>query len=64
MTAALAAGYTGEPSADAFRRGVHAGLYPKPSVVPGKGERWLIDKLDRALDALHGKGFVDAADAL
>lgn len=64
MTAALAAGYMGEPSAEAFRRAVQVGLYPRPTLIPGKGERWLIDELDRALDVLHQSAFADAADAL
>jgi len=50
-----AAAYCGEKSVSAFRRAVGA-LYPCPLRVPGKGERWLKEALDQAIDKLAGKG--------
>jgi hypothetical protein len=60
-TAAL---YLDEKSVKSFRRGIGT-LYPKPVKVPGKGERWLKEALDRAIDQLTGKCRVtDIADQL
>jgi hypothetical protein len=48
MCAALAAGYCGEPSAEAFLRRVGR-EYPQPRVKEGRRQRWLRDDLDRAI---------------
>jgi hypothetical protein len=53
MRAEHAAAYCGEKSVDTFRRAVGT-LYPRPIKVPGKGERWLKDQLDQAIDKLTG----------
>lgn len=53
MRAETAAAYVDEVSVAAFRRAVPL-LYPQPRVIPGKGERWLIEELDAALNRLHG----------
>lgn len=54
MRAETAAAYVDEKSVSAFRRACGEGhLYPSPVYIPGKGERWLKDQLDRALDLLH-----------
>jgi len=52
MTAALAAGYCGEPSVEAFlsRIGTH---YPDPTAGRGRTGLWLKDAIDEALDRLH-----------
>jgi len=63
MTAATAAAYCDEASTDTFRRGVGT-LWPKPRYIPGKGERWLREHLDQAIDRVMGSGTVDAADVL
>jgi hypothetical protein len=61
VTAAL---YLDEKSVRSFRRGIGT-LYPKPVKVPGKGERWLKEALDAAIDHLTGKRRVaDIADQL
>jgi hypothetical protein len=54
MRAETAALYVDEVSVEAFRHGVGL-LYPRPRDVPGKGQRWLIEELDAALDKIHGK---------
>ena len=54
MRAETAAAYCDEVSVEAFRRGIPA-LYPEPHEIPGKGDRWLIEELDAALDRIHGK---------
>ena len=64
MRAESAARYVDEKSVDAFRRAVGT-LYPKPIRVSGKGERWLKDALDEAIDKISGKTHVsDIADQL
>lgn len=65
MRAATAAAYVDEPSVEAFRRAVGT-LYPNPRKISGKGDRWLREDLDAALDRIHGKevAFRDAADVL
>lgn len=57
MNAAMAAGYVGEASAEAFRRRVGT-EYPKPRVNQGRRQLWLIDDLDRAIgcDSVYGSG--------
>lgn len=54
MRAETAAQYVDETSVEAFRRSVGL-LYPKPREVAGKGQRWLIEELDEALDQIHGR---------
>lgn len=64
MRAKRAAAYVDERSVEAFRRGIPK-LYPAPIKVPGKGERWLKEALDTAIDRLTGKTRVtDIADQL
>jgi hypothetical protein len=48
MCAELAAGYCGEPSAEAFIARVGK-EYPQPRVNDGRRRLWLKDDLDRAL---------------
>jgi hypothetical protein len=52
MTAALAAGYCGEPSVEAFLSRVGT-LYPDPTAGRGRTGLWLKDAIDEALDRLH-----------
>jgi hypothetical protein len=54
MTARTAAAYCDERSPYSFRRAVGR-LWPRPVKVPGKGERWLKETLDQAIDKLNGK---------
>jgi len=64
MRAEVAAGYVDEKSVEAFRRAVGT-LYPAPIKIRGKGDRWLKDSLDQAIDRLAGKvGVTDIADQL
>jgi len=54
MRAETAAAYVDERSVEAFRRAVPS-LYPEPLTIRGKGERWLREDLDAAIDKLTGK---------
>ena len=64
MTAATAAAYCDEKSVEAFRRGIGK-MYPRPRKLVGKGERWLKEDLDRAIDRLVNDAAVrDLADVL
>jgi hypothetical protein len=65
MRAETAAAYVDEKSVDTFRRGVST-IYPLPIKVAGKGDRWLRDDLDQAIDRLSGRAEAiwDAADVL
>ena len=65
MRAATAAAYVDERSVDAFRRAIGK-LWPEPLHVPGKGERWLKDELDEAIEMATGRSpeVKDAADVL
>jgi hypothetical protein len=63
MTAATAAAYCDEASVGAFRRGIGR-LWPKPRNIAGKGERWLREDLDQAIDRVTGAATRDAADVL
>ena len=63
MTAATAAAYCDEASVEAFRRGIGR-LWPTPRRIAGKGERWLREDLDEAIDRLTGSNIRDAADVL
>ena len=53
MRAETAARYVDEVSVEAFRRAVGS-LYPEPIRVSGKGDRWVRDGLDEAIDRLGG----------
>jgi hypothetical protein len=63
MTVRTAAAYCDERSPYSFRRAVGR-LWPHPIKVPGKGERWLKEDLDLAIDRLASKDVRDAADVL
>jgi hypothetical protein len=65
MRAQTAAEYVDERSVDSFRRSVGA-LWPRPLKVTGKGERWLKDDLDEAIEKLKRSpaSVRDAADVL
>lgn len=63
MQAHTAAAYCDERSVDAFRRAVGK-LWPRPKKLPGKGERWLREELDHAIDRLARKDVRDLADVL
>jgi hypothetical protein len=65
MRAKTAAAYLDEKSEGAFRRAVGT-LYPHPIKVAGKGERWLKELLDQAIDKLTAKSprVRDVADLL
>jgi hypothetical protein len=65
MRAATAAGYVDEASVESFLRGVGS-LYPEPIKVAGKGNRWLREDLDLAIDRLTGRAanLCDAAEVL
>ncbi len=61
MRAATAAAYVDEKSVEAFRAGVGV-LYPQPITIQGKGQRWLREDLDAAIETLAGRA-APAADA-
>jgi hypothetical protein len=65
MQPEYAAAYVGEKSVEAFRRAVGT-LYPAPVKIAGKGDRWLKDALDEAIDRLiSSPGAIrDIADVL
>ena len=65
MRAATAAAYVDERSVDAFRRAVGT-IWPAPVRVAGKGERWLKEDLDAAIDRASSRpsNVRDAADVL
>ena len=65
MRAETAARYVDEVSVEAFRRAVGT-LYPEPLKVSGKGDRWLREGLDEAIDRLNGVETTirDASDVL
>lgn len=48
MPAAVAAGYCGEPTVEAFLKRVGT-EYPRPRVKEGRRQLWLRDDLDRAI---------------
>lgn len=60
-TAATAAAYCDEASVQSFRRGVGK-IWPHPKKIMGKGERWLREDLDEAIDRLTIGYVKDAAD--
>lgn len=49
MGAELAAGYCGEPTAEAFIKRWRRGEYPPPAVKERGRVLWLIDDLDRTI---------------
>jgi hypothetical protein len=65
MRAQTAAAYVDEKSVETFRRSVGT-LYPLPVKLAGKGDRWLKDDLDAAIEMLTGRMALvrDAADVL
>ena len=65
MRAEAAAAYVGEKSVEAFRRAIGT-LYPAPIKIPRKGDRWLKEILDEAIDRLSGstETIRDIADEL
>ena len=63
MTAPTAASYCDEASVGAFRRSVGK-IWPRPWKIIGKGERWLREDLDEAIDRLTMSDVKDAADVL
>jgi hypothetical protein len=50
-------------SVRSFRRGVGK-IWPRPKRIMGKGERWLREDLDEAIDRLTMNNVNDAADVL
>ena len=54
MRAATAAAYVDEKSVESFLSAVGI-LYPHPIKVPGKGDRWLREDLDAAIEKLTGQ---------
>jgi hypothetical protein len=48
MPAAIAAGYCGEPTVEAFLKRVGK-EYPQPRIKEGRRQLWLRDDLDRAI---------------
>jgi hypothetical protein len=65
MRASTAAVYVGERSVSSFRRSVGK-LWPRPLKLAGKGERWLKEDLDAAIDRASNRAsnVRDAADVL
>ncbi|MCP1854218.1 MULTISPECIES: hypothetical protein [unclassified Bradyrhizobium] len=53
--AAMAAGYCGEVSVEAFLRQVKAGTYPPPAVKVGRRQIWLTAELDRSIARATGR---------
>jgi hypothetical protein len=65
MRATTAAAYLDEVSVDSFRRRVGS-VYPRPVKISGRGELWLREDLDKAIDQLSAgvDRIRDAADVL
>ena len=63
MTPATAAAYCDEASVEAFRRGIGK-IWPAGKKIAGKGERWLREDLDGAIERLMRNDVQDAADLL
>ncbi len=65
MRARTAAAYVDERSVGAFLRSVGK-LWPEPLTLAGKGERWLKEDLDAAIDRASNRLSLirDAADVL
>lgn len=51
MRAATAAAYVDEPSVEAFLRRVGS-VYPRPVAIDGRGDTWIKEALDAAIDAM------------
>ena len=54
MRASTAAAYVDEASVESFRRRVGT-TYPRPMRISGRGDLWLRDELDAAIDRLSGR---------
>jgi len=63
MSAAVAAGYCGEDSVEAFMRRVGS-EYPQPRVNDGRRKLWLRDDLDQAILPPESTGIRDLAEDL
>ena len=65
MRARTAAAYVDERSVASFRRSVGT-VWPRPLKLAGKGERWLKEDLDAAIDKITNRPstVLDAADVL
>lgn len=63
MAAALAAGYCGEPTIQAFIARVGR-EYPQPRVLEGRRRLWLRDDLDQAILPKELRRAADAAEDL
>lgn len=65
MRAKTAAPYVDERSVESFRKSVGK-LWPQPLKLAGKGERWLKEDLDAAIDRVTSRPSTvsDAADVL
>ena len=65
MRADTAAAYVDEASVETFRRRVGS-IYPEAIPILGRGDVWLKDHLDQAIDRISGssKAVRDAADEL
>lgn len=65
MRAQTAAAYVDEKSVGTFRKGIGT-LWPLPVKVAGKGDRWLRDNLDLAIEriAAPAETIRDIADVL
>lgn len=65
LDAALAAGFVGERSVEAFRRKCGDGKpYPDPVRIAGVGDRWRTKDLEEAVDRLHDAAPLDAGDLI
>ncbi len=63
MGAQLAAGYCGEPTAEAFTARV-GHEYPQPRICDGRRRLWLRDDLDQAILPEELRRVVDVAEDL
>jgi hypothetical protein len=65
MRAETAAGYCDEKSVETFLHAVGT-LYPEPHNLKGKGQRWLKEELDLAIEQATGRAsyVLDAANVL
>lgn len=63
MGAALAAGYVGEPTAEAFLKRV-GHEYPRPRIAEGRRQLWLRDDLDAVILPPELRRVTDVAEDL
>jgi hypothetical protein len=63
MSAELAAGYCGEPTAEAFIARVGR-EYPQPRITEGRRRLWLRDDLDQAILPPELQAVADVAEDL